>query len=166
MIRINKLLTHANKINLLYITALILIGSDITQPAFAGVAEGSFSMPSLIIKHRGSSSNKIPNISCVYYKKSVLCDIQNHAWKNWGEDQPAGSIGTRFVIPQKGPAAAERSSDEISGFGDTTLEYGSKIHFGSITCKSERIGLTCTNESGGLMHLNREFYVLNEPVPQ
>ena len=76
------------------------------------------------------------------------------------------------MIPGNGPAEAIGSSDTLVGSAGTVLQYGSKLTFklrpedGTITCISEKIGLTCTNKSGGLLHLNREFYVLNKPVPR
>lgn len=124
--------------------------------------EVGFSMPSLIEEYRENETLKIPNISCIYYKERLLCDIHEHAWKNWGMDQPAGSIGTRFMIPAQGLAEPIRSSDEIPA--GPILNYGGKIRLGPISCFSETIGLTCTNKSGGMMHLNRQFYILNKPV--
>ena len=124
-----------------------------------GTGFPSFAMPSLTTTFDGEKGN---NISCVYYKKRLLCDVHDHAWKNWGTGGQWGSIGTRFMLPEQGLAQAIRSSDSITG-GDV-LNYGASIKFGPITCKSEKIGLTCTNESGGMMHLNRDFYILNKPV--
>ena len=80
--------------------------------------------------------------------------------------------GNRFMIPGTGSAEAIGSSDTMVGSAAPVLQYGQKVTFshrpedGTITCLSEKIGLTCTNKSGGLMHLNREFYVLNKPVPR
>ena len=66
------------------------------------------------------------------------------------------------MLPVQGLAQAIRSSDSITG--GNVLNYGDSINFGPIVCKSEKIGLTCTNKTGGMMHLNRDFYMLNKPV--
>ena len=141
---------------------LLLIGVDTSVVARVN-AEGSaipgFAMPS---QTHAWDGEKESNISCVYYNKRLLCDVHDHAWKDWGMGQQWGSIGTRFMIPDQGLSQAIRSSDSITG--GKVLNYGASIKFGSITCKSEKIGLTCTNKSGGMMHLNRDFYMLNKPV--
>ena len=146
----------------LFILSLLLIGVDAAVIAHAN-AEGTgfpgFAMPSLTPTWDGQKEH---NISCVYYNKRLLCDVHNHAWKNWGTGQQWGSIGTRFMLPEQGLAEAIRSSDSITG--GNVLNYGDSIKFGLIACKSEKIGLTCTNKSGGMMHLNRDFYMLNKPV--
>ena len=142
---------------------LFLIGSDAAVMSSSNAEEGTglsgFAMPSL-----RDAGDKEHNISCVLLQKTktLLCDVHDHAWKDWGTGQQWGSIGTRFMLPQQGPAQAIRSSDSITG--GNVLNYGSRIEFGSIDCKSEKIGLTCSNKSGGMMHLNREFYMLNKPV--
>ncbi|WP_170955717.1 hypothetical protein [Synechococcus sp. UW140] len=142
-----------------FILFLLLIGANAAALASSNAVETGFAMPSLSPTDGG---DKQSNISCVYYNKRLLCDVHDHAWKDWGMGQQWGSIGTRFMLPQQGPAQAIRSSDAITG--GNILNYGTRIEFGSITCKSERIGLTCTNTTGGMMHLNRDFYILNKPT--
>ena len=140
----------------------LLIGVDAAMIAHAnteGTGFPGFAMPSLSRTWNGEKEN---NISCVYYNKRLLCDVHDHAWKDWGIGQEWGSIGTRFMLPVQGLAQAIRSSDSITG--GNVLNYGDSIKFGPIACKSEKIGLTCTNQSGGMMHLNRDFYMLNKPV--
>ena len=109
------------------------------------------------------------NISCRYGSfgstAGLSCDVFSRAWKDWDVEH-AGIKGTRFGIDETGPASAVRSSDIMGKSWGFTLQYGSEISLGSISCKSETIGLTCTNKTGGLMHLNREFFVLNKPVPR
>ena len=135
-----------------------------TMPAFADNDYDFFTTPS-------------KNIWCVrrhdFSKKitlSVECDVANHAWKEWIQGHKDGSHGNRFMIPGNGPAKAIGSSDTLVGSEGPVLQYGSKFTFGvrpedgEITCVSEKIGLTCMNASGGLLHLNRKFYVLNKPV--
>ena len=91
---------------------------------------------------------------------------------NWIQGDKDGSHGNRFFILDNGLAEAINSSDTLVGSTGLVLQYGSRITFelhpedGIITCISKKIGLTCTNKSGGLMHLNREFSVLNKPVPR
>ena len=144
-------------------TASICISA---MPAFADNEYEFFTMPSKNIwcVRRYDLSSNIP--------LSVECDVANHAWKNWIQGDHDGSHGNRFMIPGNGPAEATGSSDTLVGSAGTVLQYGSKLTFelrpedGTITCISEKIGLTCTNKSGGLLHLNREFYVLNKPVPR
>ena len=135
--------------------------------AFADEEYQSFTTPSKNIwcVRRHNMTSDIP--------LSVECDVANHKWKNWIQGDKDGSHGTRFFIPGNGLAEAIGSSDSMVGGAAMVLGYGDKITFGdnpakegSITCISEKIGLTCTNSSGGLMHLNREFYVLNKPVPR
>lgn len=145
---------------LLPVTTLLLIGAGMTTPTFAdeGTDDVRFAMPS-------------KNIWCIYrpnlqatFQGAVFCDVINHAWSNWAQGENWGSLGQRFMLPQAGPAVAVRSSDSLEGTSETVLEYGKKIILGSVTCQSESTGLTCTNKSGGLLHLNREFYLLNQPV--
>ena len=141
---------------------LLLIGVDaaaIVQANAEGTGFPGFAMPSKTPLRNGEKES---NISCVYYNKRLLCDVHDHAWKDWGTGQQWGSVGTRFMIPDQGLAQAIRSSDSITG--GNVLNYGANIKFGPINCKSEKIGLTCTNESGGMMHLNRDFYILNKLV--
>ncbi len=142
-------------------TASMLISA---MPSIADDEYEFFTTPSKNIwcvrRHDLSSNNPL----------SVECDVAKHAWKNWIQGDQDGSHGNRFVIPGNGPAEAINSSDTLVGSSGPVLEYGSKVTFGlrpedgTITCISEKIGLTCTNKSGGLMHLNREFYILNKPV--
>ena len=146
----------------LYILSLLLIGFDAAVIASSN-AEGT-GLPGFALPSLRDDGGKEHNISCVVLQKTktLLCDVHDHAWKDWGTGQQWGSIGTRFMLPQQGPAQAVRSSDAITG--GSVLNYGSTIKFDSIVCKSEQIGLTCTNQSGGMMHLNRDFYILNKPV--
>ena len=141
---------------------LLLIGVDaagITLANAEGLNFTDFSMPSIARTGYGKGGE---NIACNYFNKRLFCDVHEHAWKNWGIGQKDGWIGTRFVLPEQGLAEAIRSSDDIAG--GNVLNYGDSIKIGSIVCKSEKIGLTCTNKSGGMMHLNRDFYILNKPV--
>lgn len=142
--------------------ALLLLGSNLMMPAFANIKDVRFETPS-------------ENIFCLYWdtRKAVYCDIRIHAWKNlpyydgYPGVQPPGSIGTRFMIPKVGSAVEVRDKDPDSlGSKGFILQYGNRITFGPIICESAEIGLTCTNKSGGLLHLNRDFYVLNQPVPK
>ncbi len=137
------------------------------MPAFADDNYGWFTTPSKNIwcAKRVDFDTSIP--------LAVECDVDNHDWKNWIQDDDLnGYHGNRFMIPGTGPAEAIGSSDTMVGSAAPVLQYGQKVTFshrpedGTITCLSEKIGLTCTNKSGGLMHLNREFYVLNKPVPR
>ena len=136
------------------------------MPAFADNDYEFFTTPSKNIwcVRRHDLSTNIP--------LSVECDVANHAWKEWIQGDQNGSHGNRFMIPGNGPAEAIGSSDTLVGSAGPVLQYGSKLTFGvrpedgEITCISEKIGLTCTNTSGGLLHLNRKFYVLNKPVPR
>ena len=108
------------------------------------------------------------NIWCIYDPRgtqALECDVVQRAWKDWAQWN-GGSMGQRFQIQQTGLARAINSSDTMRGTNGFTLHYGSKISFGSITCSSSTLGLTCTNKSGGLMHLNRSFFTLNKPVPR
>ena len=137
-------------------------------PAFADNDFEFFTTPSkniwCVIKRQDLPTKYIP--------LSVECDVANHAWKEWIQGDHDGSHGNRFMIPGNGPAEAIGSSDTLVGSAGPVLQYGSKLTFGvrpeevKIICISEKIGLTCTNTSGGLLHLNREFYVLNKPVPR
>ena len=144
-------------------TASICISA---MPAFADNDYEFFTTPSKNIwcVRRHDFSTKIP--------LSVSCDVAHHAWKEWIQGDHDGSHGNRFMIPGNGPAEAIGSSDTLVGSAGPVLQYGSKLTFadrpedGTITCISEKIGLTCTNTSGGLLHLNREFYILNKPVPR
>ena len=135
--------------------ALIALGAIADSSVMAQTTFEGFHMPS-------------KNIWCMYDargKQALECDVVQRAWKDWAI-WDGGSMGQRFQIQQTGPARAVNSSDTMKGTNGFTLDYGSKISFGSITCQSSSLGLTCTNKSGGLMHLNRSFYTLNKPVPQ
>ena len=103
------------------------------------------------------------NIWCAYRyeSKTLRCDVKQRAWKDWG-CKDYGCFGTAFVLPNSGKASPKRVSDTVINTGNTTIGYGNGIRLGAISCKSEATGLTCRNESGGSLHLNREFFVLNK----
>jgi len=103
------------------------------------------------------------NIWCVYSydSKSLRCDVERRAWRDWSCKE-YGCFGTAFILPSTGPSAPKRVSDTVISTGKTILGYGSSITLGNIACKAETIGLTCKNQSGGSMHLNREFFRLNK----
>ena len=138
--------------------AFVAFGFVMNSPVMAQDAIVGFHMPS-------------QNIWCNYDARgtqSLECDVIQRAWKDWAprERVDGGAMGQRFEIKQTGLATAVNSSDTMRGTNGFTLHYGSKISFGLITCNSSTLGLTCTNKTGGLMHLNKLFYTLNEPVPQ
>lgn len=99
------------------------------------------------------------NIYCLMTADSVSCDVKVHAWKLWG-CADSGCYGHRFTLPAHGKALARRSSDSMVGFTSTTLGYGFRMAVGQLSCHSQQHGLTCTNQSGGRMHLDRESYGL------
>lgn len=121
--------------------------TDLNSRAAAADADTYFHTPSA-------------NIWCVYHSEwqRLRCDVEQRNWKNWG-CKPYGCFGPSFVLPMAGPARPKEVSDSLIGSSDFVLNYGSRLSFGSITCLSETTGLTCTNRSGGYLHLNREFYV-------
>jgi hypothetical protein len=97
------------------------------------------------------------NIYCVFYSGVLSCDVIQHKWASWGCED-GGCRGTRFQLRQQGPAIAIRSSDSMAGSNWPVLAYGRSIRRGTIQCVSATEGLTCTNNSGGRLHLNRLFY--------
>lgn len=99
------------------------------------------------------------NIYCLMTADSVSCDVKAHGWDLWG-CADSGCYGHRFRLPAHGKAHARRSSDTMVGFTTTSLGYGFRITVGQLSCLSQQHGLTCTNPSGGRMHLDREAYVL------
>ena len=134
---------------------LVALGVVINSSVMAQNADEGFHTPS-------------KNIWCNYDPRgnqALECDVVQRAWKDWAQWE-GGSMGQRFQIQQTGLARAINSSDTMMGTNGFTLHYGSKISFGSITCSSSTLGLTCTNKSGGLMHLNRSFFTLNKPIPK
>ena len=138
--------------------AFVALGFVINSSVMAQDAMVGFHMPS-------------QNIWCNYDArgtKALECDVIQRAWKDWAprEQVDGGTMGKRFEIKQTGLATAVNSSDTMKGTNGFTLHYDSKLSFESITCNSSTLGLTCTNKTGGLMHLNRSFYTLNKPVPQ
>ena len=138
--------------------AFVALGFVMNSSVMAQDAVVGFHMPS-------------QNIWCNYDARgaqALECDVIQRAWKGWAprERVDGGEMGQRFEIKQTGLATAVNSSDTMKGTTGFTLHYNSKITFGSITCNSSTLGLTCTNKTGGLMHLNRSFYTLNKPVPQ
>lgn len=99
------------------------------------------------------------NIYCLFYSGVLSCDIIQRRWANWGcEDR--GCWGTRFQLRQRGSSEAIRSSDSMAGSNWPVLAYGRSLRRGSIQCLSETQGLTCMNDTGGKLHLNRYFYTL------
>ncbi len=103
------------------------------------------------------------NIRCVYTNpgESLRCDVMNHAWKSWGCDH-GGCFGHSFYLDNPGKSYAGHTSDSLWGTESTVLKYGQSIKLDSTICESETTGLTCRNTSGGILHLNREFYRLNK----
>lgn len=99
------------------------------------------------------------NIYCSMTADSVSCDVSGHAWKLWGCSD-SGCYGHRFTLPANGAAYAQRSSDSMVGFTTTSLGYGFRITNGMLSCESRQDGLTCKNQHGGSMQLNRNIYKL------
>ena len=102
------------------------------------------------------------NIWCNYQmdQSRLRCDVDQRKWKDWG-CKPYGCFGTGFILPNIGKAQPKQVSDSLIGSSNSVLQYGKSISLGSIQCLSEATGLTCKNKSGGMLHLNREFYIVN-----
>jgi len=107
-----------------------------------------------------SFSTPSKNISCVSSGQSSLrCDVSRHAWQGWACTN-SGCYGDSFVINVKGKPKAVKSSDTLFGSTSKILAYGNSISFRGIVCSSSTLGLTCINQSGNELHLNREFYTI------
>ena len=107
-----------------------------------------------------SFSTPSKNISCVSTGQSSLrCDVSRHAWSSWACTN-SGCYGDSFVINVRGKPKAVKSSDTVFGSTSEILAYGNSISFRGIVCSSSTLGLTCINQSGHKLHLNRDFYTI------
>jgi hypothetical protein len=63
--------------------------------------------------------------------------------------------GSAFWIGSKGPGVLACVSDTVINPSAPVLGYGSTLSFASMTCTSERTGVTCTNTAGHGFRLSR-----------
>lgn len=89
------------------------------------------------------------NIGCVMSQESVRCDIRAHSWKappkpkncdvDWGGGVAVGTKGKAGFV-----CAGDTTLDQGSA-----LPYGSAITKGRFRCLSEESGMRCVNRRNG-----------------
>lgn len=107
------------------------------------------------------------NITCVMAAfegeaAEVSCEVADHTWVAPARPQACeGGWGDRLDLTAGGPPTMDCHTDTTRGSGLTTLDYGDTRSLGSITCKSEPAGITCTDTSTGhFFRISRESYEL------
>ena len=105
------------------------------------------------------------NITCVMAALAgtsphVSCEIDDHTWL--APPRPPvclGAWGDRIDMNQGDAAALSCHTDTTRGSGLPTLQYGDSRSLASITCASERSGITCTDtNTGHFFRISRESY--------
>ncbi|WP_108815412.1 DUF6636 domain-containing protein [Loktanella sp. Alg231-35] len=67
-----------------------------------------------------------------------------------------GVWGTSFAVLLTGPGIVNCATRTIARDGVATiLPYGASISFAGIICRSEEVGMICTNEDGGGFSIRR-----------
>ena len=104
------------------------------------------------------------------YMGAADCEVGEHLWvapatTRGPEGRPCNfNFGGLQVYVDHGKAAALGCYEGASSFtfpGLPTLAYGHSRSFGTITCDSERNGVTCTDSSTGhFFRVSRESYLL------
>ncbi|MEO6990263.1 MAG: DUF6636 domain-containing protein, partial [Candidatus Baltobacteraceae bacterium] len=88
-------------------------------------------------------------IGCGYYLRQMRCDVTGGIVPRPPQPRPCefGTWAGGYVVQATGFARAICTSDTTLG-ATHVLPYGKSRRVPGITCKSERIGVTCANRSG------------------
>jgi hypothetical protein len=101
----------------------------------------------------GAFQSPSGNINCALFSyggdDSVQCEVAEHDWVA-PPKEPACHLdwGSRFLLNQPAGALFACYGQNLPA-PERTLGYGSTWSVGTITCDSESVGLTCTNNSTG-----------------
>lgn len=101
------------------------------------------------------------NIHCMAWNNPspyIRCDIlQIDAEPGPTRDCPVeeGLWGHSFLLEEGGSAQAICTNDAVVSEASPVLQYGESFSYGSMSCTSERQGLTCENADGGGFSLSR-----------
>ena len=99
------------------------------------------------------------NIACAYTKgfgpTSLRCDIYSGLKPK--RKCTEGDWGAIYMT-LKGKARPICISDSVYNNKARVLQYGQTWHYGGFTCKSKRIGLTCSNRYRHGFFLSRQSY--------
>jgi hypothetical protein len=90
------------------------------------------------------------NIHCWIDGYGARCDIlsASYSFTKRPADCDLDYGGAFFVGPQDRKGIVGCVGDTVAQPANPVLNYGSSITFNSITCTSERSGVTCTNPAG------------------
>jgi hypothetical protein len=99
------------------------------------------------------------NIACVLFSdthNSARCDIREFSPSHTEPPPDCGlDWGGSYEVFDTGPAVLACVGDTIFLEFGPVLDYGEQISAGSIVCRSERTGMTCTNQAGHGFTLTR-----------
>jgi hypothetical protein len=115
----------------------------------------------------GPSSFRSPsgNINCTLStpggENQARCEVVEHTWTAPPPPDCHLNSGDRFYLTQGGSAVVGCYGQEFGPGPQQTLEYGQTQSFGTITCESEYMGMTCTDSSTGhYFRVSRDTYEL------